>query len=346
MMKTAVLTGIRQMAIVEQPVPRLEQPGDVLLKMRSVGVCGSDVHYYTTGRIGSQVVQYPFAVGHEGAATVEAVGPGVTRVQPGDRVAIEPAVSCLVCDQCRRGRPHTCRKLKFLGCPGQIAGCLSEFIVMPEVSCFPIPDSMSFEQAALCEPLSIGMYAVQQSLPLGGARIGILGLGPIGLSVLLAAQVAWPAAIYATDRHDYRCRIAAAHGATWVGNPDSADVVRDVLGREPEQLDVVFECCGQQEALDQAFELLRPGGKIMLVGIPEFDRWSFAADTARRREVCLQNVRRQNHCVQKTIDGVATGQFSPDFMITHHFALGECRKAFDLVDQYADGVVKAMISFR
>ena len=345
MMKTAVLTGIRQMAIIEQPMPRLEQPDDVLLKMRSVGVCGSDVHYYTTGRIGSQVVQYPFAVGHEGAATVEAVGPGVTRVQPGDRVAIEPAVSCWLCDQCRRGRPHTCRKLKFLGCPGQIAGCLSEFIVMPELCCFPIPDAMTFEQAALCEPLSIGMYAVQQSLPLGGARIGILGLGPIGLSVLLAAQVAGPAAIYGTDRRDYRSRIAAAHGATWVGNPESTDIVKDVLARESEQLDVVFECCGQQEALDQAFDLLRPGGKIMLVGIPEFDRWSYPADTARRREICLQNVRRQNHCVQKTIDGVAAGQFAPDFMITHHFPLAECRKAFDLVDQYADGVIKAMISF-
>lgn len=345
-MKTAVLTGIRQMAIIDQPVPRLQQSGDVLLRMECVGVCGSDVHYYTTGRIGSQVVQYPFAVGHEGAATVEAVSPGVSRVKPGDRVAIEPAVSCFACDQCRRSRPHTCRKLKFLGCPGQIPGCLSEFIVMPEVCCFPIPKSMTFEQAALCEPLSIGVYAVQQSVPLAGARIGILGLGPIGLSVLLAAQAAGPAAIYATDRREYRCRLGAAHGAAWAGNPDSTDVVREVLAREPEQLDVVFECCGQQEACDQAFELLRPGGKLMLIGIPEFDRWSFSADSGRRREICIQNVRRQNHCVQKTLDDVGEDRFVPDFMITHRFALGDCQRAFDLVDQYADGVVKAMISFR
>jgi len=179
-MKTFVLTGIREMEMREVPTPAIRNDTDVLLRLKAVGVCGSDVHYYKTGRIGSQVVQYPFAVGHECAAVVEQVGNGVTRVKPGDRVAIEPAISCGTCDQCVAGRPHTCRNLLFLGCPGQIAGCLSEYMVMPQACCFPIPAAMSFERAVLSEPLSIGVYAVKFCMAMGGARIGILGLDRSG----------------------------------------------------------------------------------------------------------------------------------------------------------------------
>ena len=342
-MRAANLTGIREMSIMDVAAPEIRNDRDVLLRLRTVGVCGSDVHYYATGHIGSQVVDYPFPMGHEAAAVVEAVGAGVTRVQPGDRVAIEPAVSCHQCDQCLSGRLHTCRNLRFLGCPGQIPGCLSELYVMPEECCYPIPEAMSLEAAALIEPLSIGVYAVQQSIPMQGAKIGILGVGPIGLSVMLPALAQGAAAVYVTDRLDYRCDVARANGAAWAGNPDQVDVVAAIAEREPLLLDAVFECCGQQEALDQGLELLKPGGKLMLIGIPEFDRYSFAADVCRRRELCLQHVRRQNHCVQKAIDLIAAADIDPDFMITHHFDLAATKEAFDLVDNYADGVVKAMI---
>jgi L-iditol 2-dehydrogenase len=120
------------------PDPEIKNPNDVLIRMKIVGVCGSDVHYYTQGKIGSQVVEYPFTVGHEGAGIVEAVGSAVTKVKPGDRIAVEPAMSCWECDQCKAGRPHTCRKLHFLGCPKQADGCLSEYIVMPEECCLKI----------------------------------------------------------------------------------------------------------------------------------------------------------------------------------------------------------------
>lgn len=346
MMQAAVLTGLRQMAIRRWPMPKIVTETDVLLKMQAVGVCGSDVHYYKTGRIGSQVVTYPFVVGHEGAATVAAVGSAVNRVKPGDRVAIEPAISCHHCDQCRVGREHTCRNLRFLGCPGQLAGCLSEYLVMPEECCFPFPVTLSFDDAALCEPLSIGIYAVQRSVPMFGARIAILGLGPIGLSVLEVARRAGATAIYATDPLAYRRALATSQGAEWVGDPATDDVVGTVAKREPGGLDAVFECCGQQGALDQGFQLLKPGGKLMLIGIPEFDRFSFAADVSRRREICLQQVRRQNHCVQNAIDGVRLRRYQPQFMVTHRFALRDCKEAFDLVDNYRDGVVKAMIQFR
>ena len=197
-----MLTGIRQMQMLEVPTPAIMHERDVRVKLKTLGVCGSDIHYYVSGKIGSQVVNYPFTVGHECAGEVEAVGKAVTLVKPGDRVAIEPAMPCGECDQCKAGRPHTCRKLRFLGCPGQAEGSLSEYIVMPETSCFKIPDQMSYDEAAISEPLAIGVYAVKQSIPMKGAKIGILGFGPIGMSVLLPALAMGAAEVYVTDKID------------------------------------------------------------------------------------------------------------------------------------------------
>src|SRR5659263_675637 len=176
-MKAMVLTGIRQMEMQEFPMPEIKKANDVLIKMKVVGVCGSDVHYYTLGKIGSQVVQYPFPVGHEGAGEVMEIGTKVTKVKRGDRIAIEPAMPCGDRDQCLAGRPHTCRKLRFLGCPGQADGCLAEYIVVPEHCCFPLARNLSFTHGAISEPLAIGLYAVNQSIPMKGATVGILGFG-------------------------------------------------------------------------------------------------------------------------------------------------------------------------
>jgi L-iditol 2-dehydrogenase len=343
-MKAMMLTGIRQMEMMDVPDIAIKSDTDVLIKMKAVGVCGSDVHYYNTGRIGSQVVEFPYAVGHECAGVVEAAGKDVTDLKPGDRIAIDPAISCHKCDQCLSGRHHTCRELLFLGCPGQLPGCLSEYIVMPRECCYKISDSMSFEQAAISEPLAIGVYAVKKSIPMKGADIGILGSGPIGLSVLLPAKMQGAAKVYVTDKIDSRLDVAKKCGADWCGNPDKQDVVADITAKEPLLLDVVFECCGQQEAIDQAIELLKPGGKLVMIGIPEVDRISFSIDQIRRKEICIQNIRRQIGCVQDALDMIDNG-LNVDIMATHKFKFDQTKQAFYLVAAYKDGVVKAMIEF-
>ncbi len=333
------------MGMREVPTPAILNDTDVLIRMKTLGVCGSDIHYYVSGKIGSQVVRYPFTVGHEGAGQVEAVGKGVTMVTPGDRIAIEPAMPCWECDQCKAGRPHTCRNLKFLGCPGQAEGSLSEYIVMPETSCFKIPDSMTYDQAAISEPLSIGLYAVRQSILMKGAKAGILGFGPIGMSVLLPALAMGAEEVYVTDKIDERLKIASESGATLTANPDREDVVAKITAGVPELLDVVFECCGQQDAIDNAVDLLKPGGKLMVIGIPEFDRWSFAVDKSRHKELLIQHVRRQNEAVQPALDMMERGEVVVDAMATHRFRFEDTREAFDLVAGYRDGVMKAMIDF-
>ncbi len=342
-MRIMRLTGIRRMEMMEVEPPIVSSGSDVLVRMTTVGVCGSDIHYYVSGRIGAQVVDYPFAVGHEGAGVVEEIGSGVVRVKPGDRVAIDPAMSCYECDQCLRGRHHTCRNLRFLGCPGQAEGCLSELVLMPERSLFPIPDGISLDQAALAEPLSIGLYAVRKSNVLPEEVAGILGFGPIGMSVLTAARATGVGRIFVTEKIRTRLSLAEASGAVMALNPDREDVVAGIAAAEPLLLDVVYECCGQQEAIDQAIDLLKPGGRLMVIGIPEIERLSFTADKMRRKEISIVNVRRQSGALQPTLDFLAEGRMCTDGMITHRFPLSECRSAFDLVAAYSDGVMKAMI---
>jgi L-iditol 2-dehydrogenase len=343
-MKAAVLTGIKQIEIIDVPEPAPPSGTDVLLKVEMVGVCGSDVHYYAEGRIGTQGVTYPFRIGHEFSGTVLETGEDVSALKPGDRVAIDPALSCGSCDQCLAGRENTCRNIRFLGCPEELEGCLGERIVMPESCCIPIPENMSLGEGALVEPLSVGMYAVEHLSGIKpGQTVGILGCGPIGLSVLLPlVHKNGIDKVFVTDRIDSRHQLAAKHGACWSGNPDKTNIVEAVLAREPGGLDMVFECCGKQEALDQAAEILKPGGKLLIIGIPDVNRISFAMDRIRKKELCIQNVRRQNGFVKPAIDFIAAGN-DAGFMITHTFPLEQASSAFNLVAGYDDGVIKAMV---
>jgi L-iditol 2-dehydrogenase len=344
-MKAMMLTGIRQMEMKEVPDPVIKNPKEVKIRMSVLGICGSDIHYYIQGRIGSQKVVYPFTVGHEGAGIVVETGKDVTRVKPGDSIAVEPAIWCGTCDQCKAGRHHTCRKLRFLGCPGQADGCLSEFIVMPESSCFPLQRNLKPDHGSISEPLAIGVYSVKKAGEIKDARIGILGFGPIGMSVMLAAKANKTKTVYVTDKIDARLGIASKEGATWTGNPLIKNITEYIKNREPLGLDMVYECCGQQEALDQALDILKPGGKLIIVGIPEFDRWSLNAELIRRRELSIQFIRRQVDCVAPTLEMMSDGTINVGNMVTHRFPFNRTKEAFDLVAGYSDGVMKAMIDF-
>lgn len=342
-MKSAVLTALEKIEITERPVPEISKPDEVLIRMSSVGICGSDVHYYRNGRIGSQVITFPFTLGHEGAGIVEMTGRAVTSLKTGDRVAVDPAMPCGECDQCKAGRKHTCRNLKFLGCPGQSEGCLSEYIVMPASSCYLLQQNLTLDQAALSEPLSIGLYAVKLAGDITDQPVAILGSGPIGVSVMLAARASGSGKIYMSDRIDERLDLVRQMGADRAWNADICDIVEEIVTVESIQPGVVFECCGKQEAADQAIKILRPGGKLMVIGIPEFQRWSFDADNIRRKEISINNVRRQNEAVILTLEMISDGRIMPDMMQTHNFILDEVSEAFEIVAGYKDGVMKAMI---
>jgi L-iditol 2-dehydrogenase len=345
-MKKVVLTGIRQMKLLTTPEPILTGENDVKIKLASIGVCGSDIHYYAEGKIGSQVVSYPFAVGHECSGYIVEAGAGVTNVSTGDLVVVDPAVHCGECDQCLSGRPHTCRNNRFLGCPGQLEGCLSEYIVMPSFTCFPVTGKLNPVQAALIEPFTIGVYSVKQAaLTHKEISVVIFGAGPIGLSILLKLSSDGITNIGMIEPLDYRLKKAAELGARYLVNPEKENVEERIKQQEELLVDVAFEASGDQEAVTNAVKALKPGGKLVLVGIPPSAQYIFDMDIMRRKELTVINIRRQNHCVQEAIDLAVSGKIDLEKMVTHQFSLDQADTAFDIVAGYKDGAIKAMIEF-
>ena len=344
-MKQIVLTGIREMKMIEYKMPSIVNSNDVKIKIKTIGVCGSDIHYYSEGKIGSQVVKYPFAVGHECSGIIEEIGEGVTNVKVGDLVVVDPAVHCGKCDQCLAGRPHTCRNGKFLGCPGQLDGCLSEYIVMPDFTCFTVTNKLNPIQAALIEPLTIGVYTVKLAqIENKSTSVGIFGAGPIGLSVLFKLLADGVGNIGMIEPLNYRRQKAKEIGAKYLIDPENENVEQVVNQREKYLLDVVFEASGEQDAVTNALEILKPGGKLVLVGIPPSAEYTFNMDLMRRKELKVINVRRQNHCVEETIELVVSGKIDVEKMVTHNFTLEETARAFNIVEGYKDGAIKAMIN--
>ncbi|HBG77607.1 MAG TPA: hypothetical protein DDW84_01990 [Phycisphaerales bacterium] len=344
-MKALALTKVARLEIIDVPAPQIKNDTDVLLKIAVVGVCGSDIHYYETGRVGSQVVSFPYRVGHECSATVAQIGKAVKNLKLGDLVVVEPAVSCHNCDQCKMGRENTCRNLKFLGTPGQFDGCICEYMVMPAENCLPVAGKLTPIQAALCEPFTIGLYAAKQGQGADSKTIAILGSGPIGLSCMESARLKGAEKIFITDKLDYRLNIAIEHGAFWTGNPDKTDIVKDILKLHPTGVDVVYECAGQQSTIDQSAEILRPGGKLILVGIPRDERISLPIDKFRRKELTVVNIRRQNRTTEEAIKILESAKVNVDYMVTHRFKFADGAKAFELLAGYKDSVIKAMIEF-
>lgn len=344
-MKRVVLTGIKQMEVVDAPMPLLLNANDVKIKLTTIGVCGSDIHYYSEGKIGTQVVEYPYPVGHECSGEIIETGKDVKNVKVGDLVVVDPSVHCGECDQCKNGRPHTCRNNRFLGCPGQLDGCLAEYMVMPDFTCFPVSGKLNTVQAALIEPLSIGVYSVRLAeIKNEKTSVAIFGAGPIGLSILFKLRADGIKNIGIIEPLEYRLQKSKEIGAMYVVDPGKEDVEAVVKEKEEYLLDVVFEASGEQEAVTNAIKILKPGGKLVLVGIPPEAEYTFNMDLMRRKEITVINVRRQNHCVEEAIELVVNGKIDVEKMVTHNFSLEETDIAFDLVEGYKDGAIKAMIN--
>jgi L-iditol 2-dehydrogenase len=345
-MKAAAITGIGSVEVREIPRPEIAAPDDVLLRASIVGICGSDLHYYVADRVGGEIIHYPVIGGHEVSAVVEAVGPAVKRIRPGDRVAVEPSISCGKCDQCRAGRPHTCRVVRFLGHPGDKDGGLAEFFVMPERNLFLIPAGATMNEAMMAEPLSIALHALQLGGGWPGSSVAVLGTGPIGLCVLLSFKAQGVSDLYATDKSDARSQAALKAGADWSGNPDREDVVREILSRRPLGMDTVFEASGDPAAVEQAIELVKPGGRIILIGIPFEERIAYPTAVLRRKEVAIYNVRRQNRCLERALLLIESKHIDVAWLITHTFKIEEAPRAFATAAARSDGVLKAAIRFK
>jgi L-iditol 2-dehydrogenase len=265
-MRAAVMHGIGDIRLETRPVP-VPGPGEALVKVKSVGICGSDVHYYAEGRIGRYVVEQPMILGHECAGMVVELGSGVTRVNVGDRVAVEPGETCGMCEYCKGGRYNLCPDVKFLATP-PYDGSFCEFISMRQDLLFPLPPEMSYDAGAAMEPLSVGIQACLRAHVAPGDGVVITGAGPIGLMTVVAAQSFGAYPIVILDQEELRLDAAAKLGATATLNikdTDHAERAREVLGGGAS---VAIECAGQGTALRLGIGLLKRGGRAVMVGLP------------------------------------------------------------------------------
>jgi len=341
-MRASRLHGIRNLRLEELPRP-VPGPGEVLLKVASVGVCGSDVHYYLHGRIGSQVVTGPIIMGHEFSAWVVELGAGVAEPAVGQLVAVDPGISCGRCEPCQQGHPNLCPHVRFCGTP-PIDGVFAEYTAMPAANCFPLPDGFDPAAGALLEPLGIALHAVDLAHLKPGQTVAVLGAGPIGLLIAAVARAAGAAAIYMTEPLADRRRFALAYVADAALNPAEADVVAEIErltgGRG---VDAAFEAAGAPETPQQAAAVARIGGKVILAGIPADDTLTMNAGTVRHKGLTLKLVRRMKYTYPRAIRLVQTGQVDVLPLATHRFPLARIAEAFDLVAGYQDGVLRAMI---
>jgi L-iditol 2-dehydrogenase len=339
-MRAAVMTDLRTIDIVESPVPS-PGPGQALVRMKAVGICGSDVHYYVDGRIGDAVVRYPFQLGHEPAGVVAALGEGVTGLAVGTRVALEPSHSCGHCAACIGGRPNVCPTVRFLGTP-PISGCYAEYHVFAAEQCVPIPDGVSMEAAATLEPMAVGLHAVNLARLRLGDRVAIMGGGPIGILTAVAARLAGASFIALTEPIADRRALAKRFDIDLILNPDACNAVEEI-NRVAGAIDVSFECAGQQAAIDDATLVVRPGGTTIIIGIPSVDTITLFPHLIRRKELNIIMARRANLALEPAIRLMAAGSIHPEHIITHHFSMEKLAEGMELVHSYTGGVLKAMV---
>lgn len=340
-MKAARLYAPRDLRIDEIPDPT-PGPGEVLVRVRAVGVCGSDVHYYVDGRIGDAVPTFPFTLGHEFAGEIAALGPGVEGPAVGTPVAVDPAVPCGKCEICLEGNPNCCPSVRFPG-SAPVNGSLAEYYVHPADLVVPLPPELDFADGAMLEPLGVAIHALNLAKVRPGDSVAILGAGPIGLLLLQVARGV-AGSVYVTEPIKERRDLATQFGATGVCDPSAVDPVRWLLEETKGRgVDIAIEAAWGAEAVTQAVEMARYAGKVILVGIPREDVVSFPASVARRKGLSILMSRRAKFVYPRAIALVRAGTVQLRPLLTHHFPLERAAEAFELVAAVRDGVVKAVI---
>ncbi len=341
-MKAMLVHGPRDVRLAELPRPE-PGPGEVLVRVKVVGICGSDTHSYLYGEIGGTAIEQPLVLGHELSGVVETLGPGVAGPAVGTPVAVDPSISCGRCELCLEGDPHLCRENRFFGVYPWHGG-FREYLAHPAELVYPLPEGMTFDEGALLEPMGIALYVAQLADYRLGDRVAVLGSGPIGLLSIQMARLAGAAEITATDLVVPRLGAARRLGADMAWNAASDDVVARIMASTGGRgVDVAIEASGAIEAVEQAMEVCRPGGTVVLVGIPAEDRVTFKASVARRKGLTIKYDRRMKHTYARCMALARGGRVNLAALATHHFPLERLAEALETAIARRDGVLKAMV---
>jgi len=318
--QAAVMYGTHDVRVEERPVPE-PGPREVLVEVSAVGVCGSDVHYYEEGRIGSFVVEEPLILGHESMGTVVALGEGATKHEAGDRVTLEPGIPDGTCRECRAGRYNLCPNVRFFATP-PIDGAFANYVTVFEDFAFSLPDELSDNAGALMEPLSVGIWANRKAGTRAGDRVLITGAGPIGLLAMQVALAEGATEVAVTDVAEERLNLARKTGATRTVN-----VAEEPLSETDIEADTLIECSGNERALGDGIRCLRPAGTAVVVGMGPEEMTSVPLAFVQTSEIWLTGTFRYANTYPAAISLAATGKVNLDAIVTSAYGLEETDSA-------------------
>ena len=316
-------------------------PGEVQVRIEAVGVCGSDLHAFTEGAVGSTPNVYPMVLGHEPAGRIVKTGAGVTGLAEGDRGALEPALYCYHCESCLSGHHNVCANIRFLSNPHH-PGFFRELVNLPVANFLPIPARMSFNEAALAEPLAVAMHSLRLASIRRGETVAVIGAGPIGLLTIAALRACQTGRIWVVEPLAHRRELARGIGADAALEPGEA--AEEILsGTGQRGVDCAIDCAAGEHTTSQAVQLSRSAGRVALTGIHSTPLVSMDGSAMRRKELTIFNVRRSNHETREALELLHAHAewFRP--LLTHTREIEHIDEAFAIASQYRDGVGKMIV---
>lgn len=342
-MIVAELTAARQFQIKDIP-HRDPGPGEVQVRVKSVGICGSDLHYYFEGGIGDTSCIFPMVLGHEPSGEIVRLGSGVSGWAVGDRAILEPALYCYHCEFCMAGKHNVCEHLRFLSTPSD-PGFFREYVNLPLPNVIPLPPSMSFEAGTLCEPLAVVLHSMKFADPRAGETVAVFGAGPIGLLTLSVLRLSAAGRIIVIEPVAHRRQLALSLGADAVIDPNAEDVVRRIRQDTGNRgVDLVIDCAAKGGSMNHSLFAARNAGRVVYTGIPSEMVVPMEFHEMRRKELTIYNVRRSNHetllAMQLLVEHPE--RFLP--VLTHQRPLEKIAAAFDMLEHYEDGAAKVTVS--
>lgn len=341
-MKAAVMHAPRVMRIEERPRPTAGAD-ELLIKVHHVGICGSDLHFLKDGRLGNWVVESPLVLGHESAGEVVGIGSGVTGFAIGEKVALEPGVPCGACEFCMTGHYNLCKKMSFMAIPGERDGAFCEYVSHPAKMCFKLPSNVSTLEGALCEPLSVGLYAVEKSAARLGQSAVIFGSGCIGLVTLLVLKAVGVADVTVVDIAQSRLNKALELGARRVIRGDKEDAVAAIMATGG--CDLVFDAAGSPVTARQATKVVAPNGVVVMVGMAADPEIKLDMGTMAAREARLETIFRYRNHYPTAISAVASGVIPLKKIVSHVFPFSDIADKVLFSMDHPDEVIKGVVSF-
>lgn len=340
-MKAVFLEEFKSLKIKEIPKPEISED-EVLINIKEVGLCGSDLHYYNEGRIGGFIVEKPIILGHESSGVVSEVGKKVNNFRIGDRVAIEPGIPCYKCDFCKTGKYHLCSDIKFFATP-PVDGAFTEYIKYDPSFLFKISNSVSFTEAALAEPLSVGYSCATRAGVKAGDYVCILGSGPIGLACLEISRIMGASKIFITDINEYRLNIAKKHGAFRTINILREDLPK-IINEYTENLgvDSVIEASGNEVSLINSLKIVKKGGKVVWVGMGK-DNITVPYGSITSKDISIEGIFRYKNTYKPIIRLLESKKINLEGWVSHRLKLDEIQKAFDIANDININKLKIII---